>query len=64
MAINHFSLSIKDGFADDVSITYIVRGETFKTGPGTFEQDEETGVIPSQVKYTVICILESTFTLG
>ena len=47
--INHFSLAINGGSTNDVSISYIVKGETFRTGPGTFEQDGERGVIPRQV---------------
>ena len=47
--IDHFTLSVVGGSAADVTFDYIVKGETFGGGPGTFEEDEETGVLKTTV---------------
>ena len=55
--IDHFTLSIMGGSTANVSFDYIVKGETFKQGPGTFQQDEETGVLKAAVSVLANCLI-------
>ena len=47
--IDLFTLSIAGGSSSDVSIRYIIKGETVEQGPGTFTQGEKSGVVTAAV---------------
>ena len=56
--IDRFTLSIAGGSSADVSINYIIKGETVEQGPGTFTQDEKSGVITAAVSVSFLNSLQ------